>query len=192
MEFLHVIRRRDAVAAGLVRYFTGKLCQHGHSAERFTSTGGCSACCAARSSSPEKRAYDAERYAANRDEVVRRSRDWRMANPGQHIENARRWNAQNPDKRRVVVKSHKARRRAVVRGGDSTALIHAWESSAEKVCRWCSVDCSGGYHVDHVMPLALGGRHEVANLAIACPSCNLRKNAKHPKQFAREIGVQYE
>lgn len=44
-----IITRNDAHAAGLRRFFTGRPCAHGHTAERFVSTGGCVACNAARS-----------------------------------------------------------------------------------------------------------------------------------------------
>lgn len=32
--------------------------------------------------------------------------------------------------------------------------------------------------VEHVIPLALGGRHSVANIAMACRDCNIRKGAR--------------
>jgi len=46
---LQIITRKDAHAAGLRRFFTGRPCAHGHTAERFVTTGGCVACNAARS-----------------------------------------------------------------------------------------------------------------------------------------------
>lgn len=39
-----IIGRRDAAAAGLTRYYTGKPCLHGHDAERFVSSGRCLTC----------------------------------------------------------------------------------------------------------------------------------------------------
>lgn len=36
--------RMEAAKAGLIRYYTGRPCKHGHDAERFTSTGGCVSC----------------------------------------------------------------------------------------------------------------------------------------------------
>ena len=46
---LQIIKRNDAHAAGLRRFYTGKPCKYGHSAERFVTTGGCVACNAQRS-----------------------------------------------------------------------------------------------------------------------------------------------
>lgn len=31
------------------------------------------------------------------------------------------------------------------------------------------------FHLEHVIPRVLGGRTELSNLALACPSCNLHK-----------------
>ncbi len=39
-----VITRRQAIDAGLVRYFTGKPCGRGHLAERYTLKGSCILC----------------------------------------------------------------------------------------------------------------------------------------------------
>lgn len=36
----------------------------------------------------------------------------------------------------------------------------------------------GHRHVDHIIPLSRGGRHEPSNLAIACDKCNLSKGDK--------------
>lgn len=38
--------RREAAAAGLTRYYTGRACLNGHEAQRFTSTGACVKCAA--------------------------------------------------------------------------------------------------------------------------------------------------
>ena len=52
----------------------------------------------------------------------------------------------------------------------------------------CTVSIADGYHVDHIQPLALGGSNDKANLQLLCPTCNLRKSAKHPVDFMRETG----
>jgi 5-methylcytosine-specific restriction endonuclease McrA len=48
---------------------------------------------------------------------------------------------------------------------------------------------SGRYHIDHVNPIALGGSDDPDNLQLLCPTCNLRKNAKHPDEIARNMGL---
>ena len=39
-----IVRRKDALAAGMTRYFTGKPCKHGHLAPRKSMCGGCIVC----------------------------------------------------------------------------------------------------------------------------------------------------
>lgn len=41
----------------------------------------------------------------------------------------------------------------------------------------------GQRHVDHVTPVALGGRHLRTNLDVACATCNQAKAAKPPSEF---------
>lgn len=36
------------------------------------------------------------------------------------------------------------------------------------------------FHVDHFIPIALGGTNDPGNLRLACPRCNFSKNKKHP------------
>ncbi len=52
---------------------------------------------------------------------------------------------------------------------------------AGKRCEYCRLSQEGQeatFHVDHVHPVAHGGRTELDNLALACVSCSLRKGAR--------------
>ena len=62
--------RKEALARGLKRYFSGNPCPHGHVAERWIN-GECVECVRERSR---------EYYAANRAKLQERSRKWRAAN----------------------------------------------------------------------------------------------------------------
>lgn len=44
-------------------------------------------------------------------------------------------------------------------------------------------------HIDHILPLALGGSSDDLNLQLLCPRCNRRKSAKHPVEFAQSLGM---
>jgi 5-methylcytosine-specific restriction endonuclease McrA len=121
----------------------------------------------------QKRAYDAERHRKNAEAIKARVRDWV---------------AQNRDRRRTIVTNYDARRRAWAGSGVSTSELRAWLISQPKRCYWCGSDCAENRHIDHYVPLSKGGKHELANLVIACGPCNLRKNAKDPLDFAREVG----
>lgn len=101
---------------------------------------------------------------------------------------AKAWAAANPEKRAAIVAGYTARRRQWEGVGMTGGELAEWIDGKEKSCHWCDAACESDYHVDHVMPLSKGGAHEKWNLAIACPPCNLKKNAKHPLDWLAEIG----
>ena len=55
-------------------------------------------------------------------------------------------------------------------------------------CAICNVSIKKKYHIDHIMPLALGGENLPRNLQLLCPPCNLSKRDKHPVDFMRSKG----
>ena len=83
-----------------------------------------------------------------------------------------------------------AKRRAKVRGARIERLPGRYrdqllESQLGR-CAYCQ--CNLGqldqvYHVDHVIPLAKGGAHALANLVLACPACNGYKRDLLPVMF---------
>ncbi len=63
----------------------------------------------------------------------------------------------------------------------SPALRQEVLERAEGCCEYClsRQDLSvATFHIDHIRPLAKGGRTEIDNLALACPSCNGAKGAR--------------
>lgn len=97
------------------------------------------------------------------------------------------WRAKNTELVRAIRSGYKARRRAIELAGDSSADIAKWLAQQDMTCRWCGIDCETAYHIDHVHPLSKGGLHVVSNLCISCPTCNVRKNAKNPLDWAEQI-----
>lgn len=179
--------RQGALARG-EKFYVGRPCPLGHEGVRYANFGTCKACAAEQAASPEKKAYDREYLKRNLVRVSAQRRVYRERNAEMYLLRAREWAKANPDKRRAISAAYTARRRAIEKGGDSTATIFRWEQAAPKVCHWCSVKCPEKYHVDHYEPLSKGGRHEVDNLVIACPKCNLKKSAKDPYVFAAQVG----
>jgi len=45
------------------------------------------------------------------------------------------------------------------------------------VCWYCRVKLNpdSSFHIDHIVPRAFGGDHEIANLALSCEFCNRAK-----------------
>jgi 5-methylcytosine-specific restriction endonuclease McrA len=50
-------------------------------------------------------------------------------------------------------------------------------------CFYCKRPLRGILHMDHVMPVALGGPNTPVNFVAACPTCNMKKKDKHPMDF---------
>lgn len=72
-------------------------------------------------------------------------------------------------------------------GGTHTVEdILAIYNCQQGLCFYCGTSVEEIYHVDHVIPIILGGFNGAENLVITCPSCNLTKNAKHPLEFMGE------
>ena len=52
---------------------------------------------------------------------------------------------------------------------------------AQNRCEYCTLSQLGQaatFHIDHVIPLVVGGSTTADNLALACVSCSLRKGAR--------------
>lgn len=110
-------------------------------------------------------------YERKRDYYREQTRSYRARNPEMMRESKRRRSAAKEPGKRLP-------RGTVKRLGEA----QRWR------CAACACDISSNYHLDHVMPLALGGRHEPGNLQLLCPPCNLCKSAKHPIDFMQQRG----
>ncbi len=52
----------------------------------------------------------------------------------------------------------------------------------------CCIKERSSRHLDHIMPLSKGGTNYISNIEWLCKSCNLRKNAKDPIDWAPKNG----
>ena len=60
---------------------------------------------------------------------------------------------------------------------DDVPLGAVWDRSGG-ICGICGARITGRWHVEHIIPLSLGGPHALYNLVIAHARCNLIKGAK--------------
>lgn len=90
------------------------------------------------------------------------------------------------------VKAHRRRTRKKLAGGFHTEkdIAALWLLQDGRCAVNTSHDLNDlGFHVDHWMPLALGGTNSVGNLRLLCPTCNLRKSKKDPADFLLECAA---
>jgi len=132
---------------------------------------------------PEFIAKQKEYIGSNKAQKKEYDREYRRRNEERLKIIKAKYVAENQELIKEIKTAYKVRRRATERSGDSTRTILEWRQAQVKKCKWCEVDCEIGYHVDHIVPLSKGGTHTVGNLCIACPTCNLRKNAMMPDEF---------
>lgn len=126
--------------------------------------------------------------ASNKNIKQEYDRRYRIENRDKLNLISKQWEANNKDLSKQIKKSYKARRRGwMCFKSDATKDIFDWELAQAKYCHWCKIDCTNNYHIDHYIPLSKGGRHVLTNLVISCPTCNIRKNAKMPEEFLKEI-----
>ncbi|MEU9605447.1 HNH endonuclease [Streptomyces sp. NPDC048057] len=113
---------------------------------------------------------EAEKRRAGAIDYYERNRELR-------VQYAREWRAENPHRRR-----DQADRRAALMVGNPGFCpfgVKEWEALKRRFdyrCAYCDSRSSGPLHKDHVVPLAKGGRHAIANILPTCVDCNSHKS----------------
>lgn len=131
-----------------------------------------------------------DHYLRNKEAYSSASKQRYRLNPLAFKERIDAWRRANPD--RVRVYRHARRARMQNAGGAFTAEDVARIRSAQRHrCAYCREKLSmekGQQHADHIVPLVKGGSNLPANIQVLCPTCNCRKGASDPNDFARSIG----
>lgn len=108
----------------------------------------------------------------------------RLLDSGKLTERVREYRRRNPDKVREFTQRRADRKLGKLPYG----TIPAIRIMQRNRCAICKTSIAKAYHVDHVMPLARGGRHERANIQLLCPPCNLAKSSRDPIDHMRSLG----
>jgi 5-methylcytosine-specific restriction endonuclease McrA len=115
--------------------------------------------------------YHVEKYAANPDKAKRNALDWSRKNPT-----------------KVAAIRHSRRSQKSKTDSFTYSQIDQMLVSQSNKCNYCHKHLDK-FHIDHVMPLKLGGGNNIENIQLLCPNCNLRKGAKHPDIFRKLVNV---
>ena len=162
---MNIIRRKDALTKGLLRYYTGKPCKRGHITERRID-GGCIICCKTRQQN-------------NLDKCAAASRKWRGNNPGKQSAMSKRWDDNNPGNksaRRQKYNTSKIHRTPVWMTMDELERIKIVYEIAANMSKLDGIQ----YDVDHIIPLrgrnkSVSGLHILSNLQIITHQKNMEK-----------------
>jgi 5-methylcytosine-specific restriction endonuclease McrA len=97
------------------------------------------------------------------------------------------WKSKNPESARIYGENRRARKSSS--GGKLTLGLSSKLFLLQKGrCACCKKPLGGDYHMDHIMPLALGGTNTDDNIQLLTSKCNRQKQAKHPVDFMRQRG----
>lgn len=107
-------------------------------------------------------------YEANREKIIKKNSEYQK---------------RNLDKARVRNQNRRSKRV----GGDGKHTLDEIEFIMElqdHKCASCGVALDdSNKHLDHILPLALGGSNEIKNLQWLCKFCNISKSASHPDDW---------
>ena len=127
-------------------------------------------------------------YAANREKINARAAEWRKENAACWVKQRKAlWRAENPESNRLYMQKRRVRKLSSG-GALSKGIVGRLLKLQRGLCPCCKRPLGNEYHMDHIMPLALGGEHVDSNIQLLRASCNLRKQAKHPVDFMQQRG----
>ena len=107
---------------------------------------------------------------------VEDTRAWNNANIEHRLAYNRKWEIQNITKKREHRIRQEAKRRAAKRGnGTFLVTIQDIQRLMAQPCFACG--SRENLTVDHIVPIARGGKHAVGNLMTLCGSCNSSKGS---------------
>ncbi len=131
--------------------------------------------------------YFSAYYRKHRDKYIIRARAHYEKDKDRYTKNVRAWAKAHPNELRRYRRNRRARRLGQM-GVVSKNIEAILMKKQNGLCVYCSISLSkSGHHLDHIMPLRLGGLHDNSNLQLACPRCNQTKSCLHPKEFARKL-----
>lgn len=125
-------------------------------------------------------------FLRNKERVAKLRSAWVSSNKQKLYEYGVKYRSENRNKLNV----HQQNRRAKLStsGNLSKDLPERLFVLQHGRCACCGEPLGSDYHLDHIMPLSLGGTNTNDNIQLLRKQCNLRKRAKHPVEFMQSRG----
>lgn len=133
------------------------------------------------------KARSAAWYLANAEKTKARAAAWYLANIDRAKANAVAYLTKRPEVFKTAAQNRRARK--LKAGGrlskDLSSRLFALQRGK---CACCGKPLGNKYHMDHIVPLVLGGSNTDDNIQLLRAQCNLQKSTKHPIDFMQERG----
>jgi 5-methylcytosine-specific restriction endonuclease McrA len=123
-----------------------------------------------------KKKKASEYYAKNPESVKKRVDIWRKKN----------WEQLKP--KFLEYRHRRMAREKNAQGTHTKNDVYVLLELQNHKCAECKTSLGKEFHLDHIMPLFLGGSNDRSNLQMLCPTCNLKKSFKDPIKWANENG----
>jgi 5-methylcytosine-specific restriction endonuclease McrA len=122
------------------------------------------------------------KYRKQNAEKKRASQSWRLKS--RDVEKT--WREKNREKTKID--RHNRRATLKARGKLTPGLTEKLYKLQFGRCACCKRPLGKNYHMDHIVPLALGGANTDDNIQLLHQKCNHQKGSKHPVDFMRQLG----
>lgn len=139
------------------------------------------------------RAYQLAWQRANPEKRRESSRRSQLKHPPDPVAKAfsnKRWRVTNKELVCVLDANKRARRRGAeglhTKAEVETLFLGQRGKCANPLCR---ISLKREYHEDHIVPLIKGGTNYIRNIQLLCKTCNLKKHAKDPIEWAQKLGL---
>lgn len=146
--------------------------------------------------------YYAERYQQDVEARREKARKAYASNPKLAREKKAAWVKANPDRQLEIGRAYRQRNLAVCqkRERDKRAMRRAAPGRLsvdisqrlfaiqKGLCACCKKPLGADYHLDHIVPLAIGGSNTDDNVQLLRRRCNQEKGKKHPVDFMQSRG----
>jgi hypothetical protein len=133
------------------------------------------------------RASNLQYKAKNAEKIKEYNAQFRIENLEKMRERSRKNRLKNPERGRIDAHNRRSRKRN--NGGKlSNGLAEKLYKLQKGKCACCGKRLGDDYHLDHILPLALGGENIDSNMQLLSSMCNQQKHAKHPIEFMQSRG----
>lgn len=127
-------------------------------------------------------------YLKNRDKHAELGRLWAQRNAAVAREIKRRYAKAHPEVGREKARRRRARRRNTIAMFTEKEVVALFEKQKGKcACCFCRI-YKKSMNRDHIIPLSKGGSDHISNIQLTCPTCNRKKGALDPFEFAQRNG----